>query len=381
MGSKKNILIIHPEGNIFNNPNLLSIANTLSKDFMVDVLMPFNNIETESKFKTIFYKKIWDNFKFKFFFMHYLFFYFFRFFHDFKKYDYILGVDREGIMSASILSKKYNCPYSLISYEIMFKDETSLSFKKDEIDSCRNIKFAIVQDKVRGNLLSKENFIPIEKLIYIPVASSGKAKVNNKTFLLYDILDIPKSKKLLIFTGSVASWTCIDEILVQAKDFLPENWVLVIHDRYGEAEKNINKMNLDSLVNEKVYLTSRGKLNFHELDYLLSDADLGIVSYRADRSSRYTGENISNIGMSSGKFSTYLKNCLPVVIYNSDELAKEVQENKLGFSCNDLIFLKDFLLNFKSKMEYETQCENYFNTKLSFDNYSKLLKDSLDSSI
>lgn len=63
MDTKKKILIIHPEGNIFNNPNLLAIANYLSDDFDVDVLMPQFLYTNESKFEMIVYKPIWNKIK------------------------------------------------------------------------------------------------------------------------------------------------------------------------------------------------------------------------------------------------------------------------------------------------------------------------------
>lgn len=381
MDTKKSILIIHPEGNIFNNPNLLSIANYLSDHYQVDVLMPFSKNIGESKFNIIFYRKLWSKFKLKFFIIHHFFAIFFKLFIDFGKYNFIIGIDREGIIDANILSQKYGCSYGLISYELIFQDETSISFKKNEIISCENIKFAIVQDEIRGNFLSIENHIPTDKFIYIPVASSGRAQRKKKTYLLHTMLNIPRSKKILIFTGSVSIWTCINEILDKAELFLPENWVLVIHDRYGKAKENITKMGLDDLITSKIYLTNKGKLGFNDLDILLSDADLGIVSYKEDISSPYTGKNIRYIGMSSGKFSTYMRNGLPVVIYNSEKLGEEVQRNQLGFSCNDLIFLKDFLMSFESKQKYADKCEYYFNARLSFDNYSKLLKDKINSNI
>lgn len=383
MGIKKRILIIHPEGNIFNNPNLLSIANFLHEDYNVDVLIPYSKHQENSSFNIISYNKVWNKIfsRINKYWLYKIFLLFLFRLSKLQKYDFIFGIDKIGIINAHFFSKIYNCAYSLISYEIFFEDETSVLFKEIEIFSCKNIAFAIIQDHIRGELLSHENKISCDKLIYIPVSSDGKSKFTPKSFTLHKMFNLPFSAKILIFTGSVADWTCISEILTASGSFLINDWVLVIHDRYGNAKSNINKLNLNHLLNEKIYLIDSTIFNFDELDLILSDADLGIVSYKPIPTSPYTGKNILYIGMSSGKFSTYIKNCLPVLVYRSEDLGAEVLNHDLGLFIRDLNTLKQHLIEFKGRSAYRNQCELYFNTKLSFDNYKVLLKGKINDHI
>ncbi|WP_180111895.1 hypothetical protein [Acinetobacter sp. YH12136] len=379
MDTKKKILIIHPEGNIFNNPNLLAIANYLSDDFDVDVLMPQFLYTNESKFEMIVYKPIWNKIKnrINYFLLYKLLFIFFSSRYT-KKYDFIFGVDRIGIIDAYLLSKKNKCNYALISYEILFKDETSQQFKEIEITSCQKISFAIVQDELRGRFLVKENKINDNKLIFIPVASDGFSEISEKKNILHKIFNLPPETNILIFTGSVAQWTSIDEILEQANDFLPPNWALVIHDRYGKARQSIHKMKLDYTIGKNIFLIEDSIFSFEDLNSILSDAVLGIVSYRPVEGSPYTGKNIQHIGLASGKFSTYMKNGLPTLVYRADELGEIVTANRLGFFVNDLKNLRHILENFEGRDKYETHCQYFFNTTLSFENYKNILKSKIE---
>lgn len=378
MGSKKKILIIHPEGNIFNNPNLLSIATNLSNEYDVDVLMPDSLYIERSEFKIILYNSIWNKIKNKInnIFLYKFFFNFFRM-HLKEKYDFIFGVDRIGIIDAYLFSKSMKCNYALISYEILFEDETSKRYKKIEIKSCKKLVFAIVQDEKRAHYLSNENMIERSKMIYIPVASDGLAIRKKKSLILHKKFNLPLNKKILIFTGSVAQWTCIDEIIRKAKDFLPPDWVLVIHDRYGEAKKNIVKMGLSSVLEENIFLIEDSIFSFEEIDLILSDAELGIVSYYPIADSPYTGKNIEYIGLSSGKFSTYMKNGLPVIIYKATDLRDVVINNELGLYIDNLDDLYTILDFYKGRDYFEKNCLLYFNQILSFDNYKSHLKDEL----
>lgn len=380
MGSKK-ILIIHPEGNIFNNPNLFAIANYLTKDFEVDVLMPDSGVIEDSKFNIITYGFIWNRIKNRInsFFVYKHFFILFNIKYR-KKYDFIFGVDRIGIIDAYLFSQKDKCNYALISYEIFFEDETSNKFKHLERVACKDISFAIVQDELRGKFLSIENLIDINKMLFIPVASDGLPAMREKKYSLHKMFGLEETTKILIFTGSVAKWSCIDEIIKQFKDYLPDNWVFVIHDRYGKTLESIISMNVNSLLNKKIYLTNQ-MLNSDDLDDFLSDADLGIVSYCPIFSSPYTGKNIQHIGLSSGKFSNYMKNGLPVIVYNSYSLRQFIDKYNIGFYVQDLNEIRYTLSNFNTKNEYSTKCKNFYLEFLNFTNFSELLKSKIMESI
>ena len=140
------ILIIHPEGNINNNPNLTGMVEILCENgYIVHIYSPksegiyqatpckgaqlilFDNPPNSllhgyvllagapPQLVSKIVNSIWNKL---------------------GPYDLIIGVDR-GIIEASVLAKLFKRPYGLISYEILFTDETSTDFKLPEIEACQ----------------------------------------------------------------------------------------------------------------------------------------------------------------------------------------------------------------------------------------------------
>ena len=168
-------LIVHPEGNISVNPNLYAMVESLNENgYKVDILSlkrsGFNQKVSSLSgklyllktytflFKINKYRGIWGKLLQLLISL------------TCRQYGLILGVDRDGIIAAEIISRLSGIPYALISYEIFFMDEVRQDFKEEEINACKNISFAICQDQVRSKKLSEENKIPEHKIINIPVA-------------------------------------------------------------------------------------------------------------------------------------------------------------------------------------------------------------------
>ena len=121
------ILIVHPEGNINNNPNLTAMVNAFHEEgFAVDVLAEIrggiyqhnsgsfnlylvNNIDFILRLlmPERFYSKA----------LRHLVGWFGR------SYDFIIGVDAVGIILGEIISRASGVPLALISYEIFFAGE------------------------------------------------------------------------------------------------------------------------------------------------------------------------------------------------------------------------------------------------------------------
>ena len=384
MDSKKRILIIHPEGNIVNNPNLFSIAQYLTESYTVDVLMPDIGLELEKEitFNVIYYGTLLNRIKHKI--NNYYLYKILNFICSFllkNKYDFIFGIDRVGIIDAHFFANKFNCNYALISYEIFFEDETSKKYKKIEIKACSNVEFAVVQDEVRGEQLSKENSIELAKMLYIPVAGDGQSYDQKKQYNLHKKFGLSEDSKILIFTGSVSGSNCIDKLLDGIDEFLPQDWYLIIHDRYGQAEQRMKKLNIKNMTESKVLFIKNKVFSFDELQEVLNDADLGFIGYCPNYQTPHTGKNIKDIGLSSGKFSTYMQNGLPVIVYNSKDLGSIVEQNNLGFYVSEIRQLKEKLLNFTNRSDFKENCHKFYEAKLSFNQYKNLLKQKIVENI
>ena len=121
----------------------------------------------------------------------------------YREYDLIIGVDRQGLIEASILSKLTKKPYIFISFEIMFESETSAKCKLLEIKASKAVSKWIVQDVVRADILANENQLQTFNRILLPLASAGSGVLNSDR--LRDYLGIPENKKVAILIGSISN--------------------------------------------------------------------------------------------------------------------------------------------------------------------------------
>ena len=359
----KSLLIIHPDGNIYDNHNFYEMVEFLRKSYKITVLTVThkgrkNKHNDEFGRHIIYYFRGWrrlfqclDSNILRYIFLNiYLF--------GRRKYDLIIGVDRESIIQASIFSKITKTPYALLSYEIFFEDETGAKFKQKERQACQNIAFAIVQDELRREHLCEQNHIPKEKVMLMPVAA-GVAKSHSNTYFLHDHLHIPRDKKILLYAGSIDGWSGFPALLYILESMLPDDWVFVIHFKCPGIAQSKPNFELSKIYFSEVYLPT-----YRDFSKLLYSADLGLVCYYPDFMDVYRGKNIGYIGLSSGKFNTYLQHGLPVLAIYPSYLANLTQQYKLGIGTTDL--RKIDLTSFK-KEEYEQNCLKFFDEILSFE--------------
>ena len=332
----KKILIIHPEGNINNNPNLTGIVEILcEKNFTVHIYSPkiegiYQTTPCKNA-KLILFEhksncvldghvllfehpaKVWQNI--------------IQEVNDkLGPYDLVIGVDR-GIIEAYNIAYYLCIPYGLISYEIMFQAETGAKFKEPEIVASQNLDFAVCQDKLRALKLSTENIIPIEKIIMLPL--SGRfLKNGDKTNYIKEKLGIDYGKKIALMIGSVSEMSMVTQLIEDAKTW-PDEWVLVLHNRYG-FNNEIQKYMLKYQNQKNVFFSLTPVTSPNQLHRLLHSADLGIALYKSQPNNIYLGNNIHYIGMSSGKLSVYLQHGVPVLVNKIGEYSDYVKKFGLG---------------------------------------------------
>ena len=365
----KKILIIHPEGNINNNPNLTGMVEILCENgFIVHIYSPksvgiyqatpckgaqlvlFDNPHnsllqgyvllagTPPHLASKIVNGIWNKL---------------------GPYDLIIGVDR-GIIEASVLAKLFQRPYGLISYEILFADETSVDFKLPEIKACQELSFAVCQDKLRGKLLAMENQIPVEKVLHIPFAGRFLRK-GIKTCYLHDQLKIGQNKKIALLLGSVSEM-CMVTYLIESAQNWPDDWVLVLHNRYGLDKCTLQYYRqFQDQPNLHFSLTPESDPN--HLYKLLHSADLGIGLYRSYPNSIWLGKNISNLGMASGKISTYLQHGVPVLVNEIGELSDCVRKHELGLVVDDRYKIQ-LSVNDNDLNQWKSNCYHFFSRRL-----------------
>ena len=365
----KKVLIIHPEGNINNNPNLTGIVEILCENgFGVHIFSPklggiyqatpckgsqlvlFQNqtnsmlhghvlladkpVSWAPKIITDIWQKL-------------------------GPYHLIIGVDR-GIIEASTLATVLKLPYGLISYEILFRDETSDDFKQPEISACQKLSFVICQDSLRGKLLAAENHIDPDKIFYVPFAGRFPRK-GEKNYFLYDQFGIDRNKKLAVLIGSVSEMCMISHLIESAKVW-PSDWVLVLHNRYG-LDKSTNRYYQQHKDQPNLYFSLNPEPDPNHLYKLLHSADLGIALYKSHLNSIWLGKNIRNVGMASGKISSYLQHGLPVLVNEIGEYSDSVRQYELGIVIDDRHPIKLSVCN-NDLSRWRQNCYSFFDSRL-----------------
>jgi len=374
----KRILIIHPEGNITNNPNLTGIVECLSdQGYYVDILSikrsnVLQKISQVKNCKIIVCKgkrpRILNRFSFLNINLRLLagigYFFDFLSLSKFTKYNLIIGVD-DGVIGASIISSKLKIPYGLISYEIFFKEEMkSLREKEREIKACKNISFAVAQDPLRSELLSIENQIPLNKIIEIPVAGRGVNQLDKNKYL-HKKLGIDLDKKIAIYMGSLDEWAMVGKLILDSEKW-DDDWVLVLHSRYGLNKKTSQYYKNHSHKNN-IFFSDNSVDSFDDLAMLLQSVNLGIAFYTPRYTTKWDGLNIKHIGLSSGKIATYLSNGIPVLINELGLITDLVKQYNAGkIICNNKEIIIDY--SYKELNQLRNNC-------------FKLFKDQLDLNI
>jgi hypothetical protein len=323
---KKRLVILHPEANYLNNPTLYEILRHL-KDKSVDVCcLPGDMHYDGSPFINRLLRKLYYKAQnlvtyaiekeyslFSHILIHAL---YAKHLFSIAAADAVVGVDRDGLIQASLIARIWRKRLSLISFEILFSKEVGQAYKQPEIDACKNVKFCIVQDGLRADLLRTENRLNAP-LYLLPVSNKGlPLKANSK---LRDDLGIPREKKLAIMMGSLSGWSLANDFVDYFSKHADAKWTLIVHERYGSPPKWL--LTYAHKHPEKIVI-SHIPVEFDSMPYLLGGVDVGIALYQPQKNQKYTGLNIQNIGLASGKIACYLRNSLPVITNANGEIAE-----------------------------------------------------------
>jgi len=296
-----------------------------------------------------------------------------------NKYDLLIGIDSAGVIVAWEFAQKLDLPLIYVSFEIFFRDELKRlndhKEKDKEIVASRFAELVIIQDRWRSRLLAQENIISEEKFAYLPVSPSD-SKVRKSDYLR-NKFNIPKEKTIVLHSGSFEEWTCSREIIEGLIDW-PPNVVLIIHTRYKTFLDNPHICMLRKRKYKNVIL-SLEPLGSEEYEELVASADIGLVLYKPvshSKHSRYHQKNILTIGLSSGKFSYYMKLGLPVITLNQSSYADLLKHYCFGYNIHNLSEIPHAINIILGNYDfYSIEATRLFNEKLKFElHWPNLLK-------
>jgi len=375
----KRALIIHTDGNSFNNPTLKCIIDLLlEKGCEIDLRYPESDAPMPCYEGIRFlpfgvWLRRWKSHVFDRYCSRPLVFLsvLVEKFVYYKKYDLIIGVDRQGLIEASVLNKITKTPYVYISFEIMFEDETSARYKSLEKEASKGVAAWLVQDEERAGQLQRENLLNPSNKILLPLASAGVGVV--KVDRLRDRLGIANTKKVAIAIGSISSWSMTNQILECVADW-PEEWVLIVHARYGKTRELLagELAALADLLDRKIFISNAATVMVDDMGSILAGVSVGLAFYRPEYGKSYygyyIGKNLEHLGLASGKISTYLRYGIPVIINEVGLYAGETRQFRFGCVIEQPEQIKECLDEI-SREEYRHNARKYFVDKLDFDIY------------
>jgi glycosyltransferase involved in cell wall biosynthesis len=248
-----------------------------------------------------------------------------------KPYLCYIGAGIRGLYTSALLSAFTRVPFIYHSLELYPSWESkSLAQRISkflERWSNRLASFTIIQDEERACLLAQDNNIPIENIVIIPNAPMGEAEHKRSNYL-HKKLSIPENKKIILYAGNIFAPYSMSLELVQAAQYWPEDWVLVLHNNLiVDAEYYIQLQKSDK--NGRV-MFSRDPVPYEELEDLVSSADIGLALYKP------TDANMLHVGLSSGKLMHYLKCGVPVIVNDLPGLKDVVDRYECGLCVQDV---------------------------------------------
>jgi hypothetical protein len=383
----QHVLFVHPEGNSFNNPTIKALIDLfLEHDAEVSIMYRRALAPMPALNSVTFYPwgEAWDYIrylvvnKFSSHFLSILLFYFDHY-RLRGSYDLIVGVDREGLVQAYVLAALWRKPLVFMSFEIMFEKETSKFFKRLERIACRNVSRWFVQDEYRAALLANENGLLIENSVIVPVASRGLGTFAQSR--LRDFLGIPTKKKVALMMGSLLEFSMIAEIISSSINW-PDEWAIILHSRYGNTDRALKRLgiNLASHENSKVFVSNQAVDQVDDMGYILGGINAGLAFYKPTFDNPWTGLNLSSLGLSSGKISTFLRYGIPIITNDIGIYSKLAQRFNFGLVVEHTASLPSRL----SEFDFDTASEsalNFFSTYLDFRLFEDLIWTSLETLI
>ncbi len=288
-----------------------------------------------------------------------------------RKYNAIIATPINGTWLALRTAAIQKIPY------YYFADELVDHLLKNILESDRNkmAKRNYLANKraVATIALGKERFIlqrelnkidyPHEQII-IPNAPAGNP-VKLKSNYFRDIFQIEDRKPILLFAGTL-NWQLAKKIYEETKTYNDRDYHIVYHARtlgsMGEDQHPFIKM-------------SRMPIPSTMLNYMVSSADIGLALY--DRESISEKRN----AFTGGKIGIYLKNGLPLIAGNAEEL-KVFETEKVGIFWDGESSINEIATKAIKNMEnYRRNIPAFYREHLQYEFFFENLKSHLNKSI
>lgn len=291
-----------------------------------------------------------------------------------SQYYCYIGIEKEGLIWAGMLSEMYNCPLVYFNLELYIEDNPGLYTYYHVLAAERKYhKLAvatIIQDEHRANVLLSSNGIKQTNLLYFPVSVKGNT-IREKSKFLQNKLHIHESKKIILHFGAIDTNRFMPQLLKMASN-LDDGVILVIHGFGPKAYVNY----LQSIADKNKVIFSLDFIAEEEIENLISSADIGIALYKT------TNANDRLVAFSSSKVAYYMQCGIPIIAFDTESSKHLVSSYRCAELINDT---DDIPLKVRTILEnydlYREQSYAAYQRFYNLDkNFSKLM-DNLELTI
>ncbi|MEP7145706.1 MAG: hypothetical protein ABI792_01720 [bacterium] len=288
-----------------------------------------------------------------------------------NKVEAIICIDPMGLVISGRIKKFINIKIIYASFEIFFEDEFYINKKKIiktlETKYSENVDLVIIQDKKREELLRLvNNFSQKTKFMLIPV-SPKKIYVKSNEYDIYSNLNIPRDKMLVVCSGTLQKWSGINEILNLFPDQWDNDFWLLIHSHYILEKDDELKKRINVLIEKKMNISFHNQPFYEFRDYatFLSKCHIGLAVYFPNTIDIFAGKNIQEIGLSSGKFSTYMMLGIPAITTSNSMYKMLNDKYNFGGTINEIEDIPKVMKEIRDGYDLKIKgCEKIYNAEL-----------------
>jgi glycosyltransferase involved in cell wall biosynthesis len=242
------------------------------------------------------------------------------------------------------------------------------------------LKFSVVQDQKRADIF-RGYFPSASKIFLLPNSYIGYT--NEKSDFACKKFNIPRDKKILLYTGALEKWGYDINLAMYLNKLLEKDYVLLLSGFSRDGYTDVILSEYSDLIKTKKVIVNEQILDECEYTELVKSAYIGLAWYvKLDRNlcSRAAFENIYYMGLSSGKLCKYLSCSVPVVAPSFYPGYKEIiEDKKIGKVCSYSEEMSEKILEIASDYNYyRNNVENVYKNELEYSKQAGSLTDELD---